>query len=302
MPNAVPAPLPPRWLAPALITLLCAIWGSSWFVIRYGLPGMPPLTLAAVRFWLAGLAMAVAAPVLQRREGQPRPPRWLWLSCGATNFALSYAILYRAEMVVPSGIAAVLWGVFPLLMALSAVWFLGERLRRAQVLGFVTAFGGIVAVFAGDLGGIGREQLPWAAFLLLSPLVSAVGTTLIKKFGSHCSSVLLNRNGMLVGALLLTALAFLTEAPLQVAWTARAMLATVYLAMFATALTFGVYFWLLRTVPASQLSLVSYVTPVLAILLGEALGDGSAGLEVWLGTALVVVGIALCVVRPRNAR
>ena len=66
-----------------------------------------------------------------------------------------------------------------------------------------------------------------------------------------------------------------------------------------TALTFGVYFWLLQQVPASRLSLISYVTPVLAVLLGALVGDGTTGTAVWLGTALVVAGVALVVRRPR---
>jgi drug/metabolite transporter (DMT)-like permease len=182
-------------------------------------------------------------------------------------------------------------------MAGSATCFLGETLRRAQWLGFAVSFAGIVVVFSGDLGGIEASDAGYAWLLLLSPLVAAFGTTLVKKYGSDASSVVLNRNGMLVGAALLTAWAFVREEPLAMAWTPRAILATLYLALLGTAMTFGIYFWLLRTAPASMLSLINYVIPVLAMLFAALVGDGEHGLAAWSGAGLVVLGVALVVRR-----
>lgn len=288
-----------RPLVPLLIALLCVVWGSTWWAIRLCLVDQPPLSSAALRFLIAGAAMSLLAPWLRRAEAAPPPPTWLWVVAGATNFAGCYGLLYVAETVVPSGIAAVLWAIFPLLMATSAVLVLGERLRRLQLAGFVLSFVGIVVVFAGDLGGLPRGEIGPPLLVLASAVSSAIGTTLVKKFGSGTSSVVLNRNGMLLGAVLLTAAAFVREQPLAMAWTGRGMLATVYLALFGTALTFGVYFWLLRTVAASRLALITYVTPVLAMLLGAAVGDGTMDRAAWLGAALVTAGIVLVVRRPR---
>lgn len=279
----------------ALITVLCLVWSSTWWVIRICLEEQPPLSSAAVRFVIAGIAMAAVTPMLRKRENAPPPPTWLWIVCGITNFGAGYGILYCAETVVPSGIAAVLWAVFPLLMAGSAVCFLGERLTAKQWLGFGVSFGGIVAVFSGDLGGIGEHNIGYAWLLLLSPIIAAIGTTLVKKYGSNSSSVVLNRNGMLLGAAMLLLAAFVREDPLAMTWSLRATLATIYLAVFGTTMTFGVYFWLLRTAPASMLALINYVIPVLAMLLAELVGDGSHGSMAWLGAGCVVFGIALVV-------
>ncbi|HEU4419234.1 MAG TPA: EamA family transporter [Planctomycetota bacterium] len=288
-----------RFTVPLLVALLCLVWGSTWWAIRLCLHDQPPLSSAALRFCIAGLLMAALSPRLARLEAAPPPPRWLWITSGLTNFAGSYGVLYAAETVVPSGIAAVLWSIFPLLMACSAVLFLGERLRVRQLAGFVVSFLGILTVFWGALESIGQQSLGWLLLLLASPVVSATGTTLVKKHGSGTSSVLLNRNGMVFGAVLLGAAAFLSEDPLAMAWTWQATVATLYLALLGTALTFGVYFWLLRRAPASMLSLISYVTPVLAMLIAAAVGDGETNAGLWLGTGLVVTGVALVVARAR---
>lgn len=288
------------WVVPALIALLCLVWGSTWWAIRICLLDQPPLSSAALRFCIAGAAMAALAPALHRRERAPAPPVWLWVTAGGLNFASSYGVLYTVEQFVPSGIAAVLWAVFPLLMAISGQCVLGERLAARQLLGFVVSFGGIVCVFGSGLGGLGEAHLGYALLLFVSPVVSAIGTTLVKRYGSGTSSVLLNRNGMLLGAAILAIAAFASEQPLAMAWTTRGVLATLYLALLGTAMTFGVYFWLLRTAPASLLSLITYVSPVLAMLLGAVVGDGDPSAGAWLGTLLVAVGIALVVVRRRR--
>lgn len=298
---SVPEPRPLRPLVvPALIVVLCLVWGSTWWAIRVCLADQPPLSSAALRFLVAGSALASAMPALRRLDPLPPPPAWLWLCTGTLSFAGSYGILYICEQTVPGGVAAVLWAIFPLLMAGSAVLVLGETLRPQQLLGFLVSFAGIVLVFVGDLGGGGPSGLGAALFLLLSPIVSAVGTTLVKKFGKGTSSLRLNRNGMLFGAVLLTTAAWLREDPLAMAWSARGLAATLYLSLCGTALTFGVYFWLLQRVPASRLALISYVTPVLAVLLGIAVGDGTFGWPLGAGTALVVAGVALVVQQGRR--
>lgn len=284
---------------PAQIALLCLIWGSTWWAIRLCVEVQPPLTSAALRFLIASLAMAALTPLLRRHEGTPPPappPVWLWSLAGATNFAGSYGVLYVAEQHVRSGTAAVLWAVFPLLMALSGVLVLGERLSPRQLLGFVICFSGICTVSANDLGG---DELHWALLLLASPLVSAVGTTLVKRHGRHSSSVLLNRNGMLLGAALLGAAAFACERPLELRWTWPAAAATLYLALVGTTLAFGLYFHLLRTTAASSLSLITYVTPVLAMLLAAIVGDGALTPLALAGTTLVAAGLFLVVGRRR---
>lgn len=293
----MPRPPAASWTTSFAITVLCVVWGSTWYGIRICLEEQPPLTSAAVRFLVAALAMAAVAPWLQRRERAPAPPTWLWCVSGLTNFAGGYAILYVAELVVPSGPAAVLWGIFPLLMAVSGVLFLDERLHRQQVIGTLVAFFGIVTVFGGGLGDIDSGNLGYSLLLLCSPFVACTGTTLVKKYGSRSSSVILNRNGMLFGAALLFLLAFAFERPLDTAWTPRGIAALGYLALLGTTMTFGVYFWLLRTTPASKLALITYVTPVVAMLLGALVGDGTIDTEAWIGTALVVLGIVLVVTR-----
>jgi drug/metabolite transporter (DMT)-like permease len=289
--------MPSNALASLFITLMCLIWGSTWYVIRVGLRDLPPFQSAAVRFAIAAAVMTLVAQFARKREGGSAPPLWLSLVLGTLNFAASYAFVYWSETRIPSALASVLWSVYPLMMAASSHRFLAhERLVPRQWLGFVLGFAGVALLFATDLPAISRDALVGGCVILGSPLVATVGTTLVKKHGGGTSSLLLNRNGMWIGALALALLAFGCERDAPAHWTPQAIATVVYLAVVGTAFTFGIYFWLLRHTSAYRMSLISYATPPVAILLGAFAGNEPitgwtiSGMAAILGGVLLVMG------------
>jgi len=82
-----------------------------------------------------------------------------------------------------------------------------------------------------------------------------------------------------------------------VSWTAPAMASIVYLAVMGTVVTFSLFFWLLRYAPAHKLSLITYVTPTIALLLGWAVGGEPITAFTVLGAALILTGIVFVVRR-----
>ena len=277
-----------------VIALLCLIWGSTWLVIRTGLADLPPLHGAALRFTVASAVFWLAAPKLSRLEGGEPPPLWMVLVFGTLNFATSYGIVYWAETVIPSGLASVLWAVFPMIMAVSGHLFLpGERLVGRQWLGFAVGFLGVALLFRTDLYHLSARAVGVGAVYLLSPLVSAVGQTCVKRHGQGVSSVLLNRGALTLGTCFLWILALSLERGAELRFTPRSVACVIYLALVGTCVAFGLYYWVLRTTPAYKMSLIAYVTPVIALTLGWSLGEEPVGAYTLLGAGLVLGGVAL---------
>ncbi len=283
------------------IVLLCLIWGSTWVVIKGGLEDLPPLTSAGARFAVAALLMVGVAALFGAREGGKKPPVWLWLVQGTTNFALSYGIVYHSETVLPSGLVSLLFGVYPMLQALAGHLFLdGERLRSTQWIGFGVGLVGLVLLFRTDLRGFGPDGVPTALLLMLSPVSVVIGTTLVKRYGGGVSSTLLNRNGMFVGAALLLAAAVALEREAGVSWTTPAVASVLYLSVMGTVVTFSLFFWLLRYVAAHRMALISYVTPALALFLGWAFAGEPVTASTLSGAACILCGVLFVVHRKRQ--
>jgi drug/metabolite transporter (DMT)-like permease len=292
-----PSPL----LAYLLLALVCLVWGSTWLVIKFGLADLPPLTAAGVRIVAAGLLMAALAPWLARREGGGRAPWLVVLAQGLSQFAFNYGLVYYAESLLPSGLVSVLWASFPLMIALGGRWFSeSDRLTSGQWIGCVVALLGVVLLFVTDIASVGPKALGVALVLLLAPASVAVSTLLIKHRAAGASSVLLNRDSMLVGGAVLVLSALLLEHDAPQRWTAVALGSVAYLTLLGTVFTFGVYIWLLRHLPAYLLSLTSYVVPVLALLLGAAFGGEPLTLTTLAGTGLVIGGVSLTLRTKRS--
>jgi len=291
---------PSTQLVVAIVALLCVVWGSTWIVISAGLRDLPPLTTAGARFLLSALIMSLIAPTLAKREGGDKPAFSAWFWVGLLNFAASYAIVYWSETHLPSGLTSVLWSVYPILMAVSGSLFLsGEKIRTRQGVGFALGFAGVALLFLTDLRSISSDAVPAGLILLISPLVSCVGTTILKKRGAKASSILVNRNAMWLGAVILCAMALLFERDEPQAWSPRAIGSIVYLALIGTVLTFTLYFWLLRHVAAYRLSMIAYITPAIALTLGTWIGREQLTQWTVIGSLTILCGVALVVLRPR---
>lgn len=277
-----------------LVALLCLIWGSTWLVIQQGLRDLPPFSSAAARFGVAAVLMVPTCALLTRREGGSRAPWWLAGVVGTLQFATSYAIVYWVETRLPSALTSILWASYPLMIAMAAHFAIpGERLRGAQIVGFLTGFAGVVLLFVTDIRGIGDPAIPAALLLLCSPLVVAISTVCIKRHATGVSSLHLNRNALFVGAAELTLLAFVVEDPTLVHFTPAALFSVGYLALIGTVLAFGVYHWLLRYAAATRLAVIPYISPAVAVLLGVTVAGEPVSQMTVLGLALILTGVVL---------
>src|SRR3954453_18062558 len=152
----------------SLYALLVAIWSSTWVAIKIGLEDTPPLLGAGVRFALAGVGLLALAAV---RGRSLRTDRVLATVLAVLPFFGTYALVYWGEQYVPSGLAAVLFGVLPIYVALIAsVALRDEQLRARLFLGVVLALGGLVVGFSESVAlGSSRYALVAAFACVAAP-------------------------------------------------------------------------------------------------------------------------------------
>jgi drug/metabolite transporter (DMT)-like permease len=287
----------------AVFLLLSLIWGTTWAAIRIGLAGIPPVSGVALRFTLAAAILFALSPLLGVRYRGSRREWALWGVNGVLSFCVSYGVVYWAQQWVPSALASVLFATMPLFVAVLAHSFLpGERLNRVGLAGMLVGFAGVAVIFSEDFNRLGGPQVALAAaVLLVSPFVSAVASVAIKRWGSGIHPVSLAAVPMGIAAGVMGALAFAVERNHTFIIDAASVGALLYLAVFGSAVTFTLYYWLLRHVRATRVSLIAYTTPVVAVAVGALLLDEPMTVRTLAGSALVVAGVALAVHRAGPA-
>lgn len=287
-----------RWAGLALVAF---IWGSTWLAIKIGLEDLPPFLAAGTRF-------AVATGVLAALSWAggiafPRGARLHagLLAIGVLTFIVNYGAVYWGEQYIPSGLAAVLFAVNPLLVLLLAHAALEtERITVRKLVGVVVGLAGVALIFRADLSLVHPRAPIGAAVTLLAPLVAALCSVGIKKWGQELHPYTLTLLPMAYGTVGLLAIARATEDVAAARWTAGAALSTIYLAVFGSVIAFVVYYRLLKEVAVSKLALVSYAFPVVAVALGWLVLDERLTGGMLAGAGLVIVGIALATARRRR--
>ena len=282
----------PRTVVWWLYAALVIIWSSTWVVIKIGLEDVPPLLGAGIRFAVAGAGLLVAARVMRRSL---RTDLVLAATLATLPFAAAYGLIYWGEQYVPSGLAAVLFGVMPLYSAtIASLALADEPLHPRLLAGIAVAIGGLALAFGESLAlGDAEWALLAAVACALAPLASAVGNVAIKRRGATLDAVVLNGWAMLGGGLLLLAASAPTEDWASTAWTGQAVGSIVYLAAIGSALTFVTLTILLRELPAVTMSYITLLLPFGALAFGAALYDERITLAAVAGALLVACGLAV---------
>lgn len=286
------------WRVPAFV-LLCAIWGSTWLVIKIGYGGLGPLNVAAIRFLLAGLVMVPLVPIFGATWPK-RPQEWgLAAFVGIFLFAIHYGLIYWGELRLDSGMTAVIFAVNPLMTALMAHAYLpGERATPRKLGGTLVAFVGVATLFAGSLRLDPSLALPILA-IVVAAFFGAVGIVTTKKHAGGLHPAALNAPAMLIGGVALLAASYATGESPGLPSDAGTWGAIAYLALAGSVVTFLVYFWLLRAWTATTMSMIAVIVPLVALALGYlALGERPT-LWTALGGALILGGVTLALTSRR---
>lgn len=288
---------PTRLATRASLVALVLIWGTTWAAIRIGLQGIPPLAGVALRFAIAGGVLLACVPWVGVRLGRGRRERGLWASNALLTFVIAYSVLYWAEQWVPSGLAAVLFATFPLFVALIAHFGLpGERLGWQGLAGVLVGFAGVAVIFSEDFGALGGSQVAVASTVtLLSPLSAAFGSVAVKRWGEGIHPLSISAVPMLLAAAFLAPLSWAFESDRPLVFDTQSVLALLYLALIGSAVPFTLYFWLLKHQRATDLALINYAIPVVAVAVGAFFLDEPVTARLLAGAALVVAGVAVAV-------
>ena len=276
-----------------LYILLCLIWGSTWLAIKIGLSSAPPVTTAALRFLLA-LAVLLVISMIKRCRYPRNVKTLLSLAWpGLWMYGISYALVYLAEMYIDSGTAAVLFGAFPFFVAgLSWLLYRTERLSWIGWLGMFVGFAGVVVISYDSLQG--SPQLFIGSLLAVAaPLAAAYGIVVHKHRHANEDIVVSVIVQMAAGGVLLIVWALLFEDWSSLTLSPEGMGSIVYLALCGTVFTFLTYYWLVARLPVVSVSLVAFITPLVAILIGVFVADEKLTLALAAGTALILGGVAL---------
>ena len=280
----------------AAITLLVLAWGTTFAAVKIGLESAPPLLFAGLRALLGGAVMAFLA---WRRSGPPplagQGRDYTLLT--ALNVLLFFGLQSVAIGLLPSGLAAVLIYLQPVLVGVLAWWLLGEPMTGPRVLGLVLGFAGILVVSGGAFAG--HVSGPGVALAVASALAWALGTIVFKATDGRVDPWWAVAVPFLVGGALLTLVGLVDEGA-DITWSPRFIVALAFAGFVGTALAWSLWFGRVAAGEAGRAASYIFFVPLVGVVVGAVLLDEALTASLLAGAALVVLGVYRVNRRPRR--
>jgi drug/metabolite transporter (DMT)-like permease len=251
----------------ALIILLGAVWGCSFFFNAILIREISPLWVAAGRVTIGAVICWLF--FLGTRRPLPRDlglyPRFLLL--GILNYAIPFALFPFAEQTVASGLVGVINGLTPMTTVLvSQVWRGGEKATWNKIVGVLLGFAGAVILASPSLGAGASAQIVGILAAIGATLCYAVTLNYARRFKDIDSTV--TASASLTGAAIVSVPAALLFSGVPVITQVETWGALFGIGVFSTSFSFLLVYWLLPRVGATNISLNTFITPISAILLG----------------------------------
>jgi drug/metabolite transporter (DMT)-like permease len=282
-----------RLLIGVALLAVYLVWGSTYYAIKIGLETLPPFALAAIRFWLAGIALfaflrwrGFALPSVRQARNSAVMGTLL---LGGGNGFVCYA-----QQSVSSGLAAVAVASMPLFAAMFAGMY-GNWPSRRDALGLAIGFAGVLVL------NTGAEFLAsplGAAALIAAPLLWAFGSVWSRR--QDLPNVWMSTAvQMLAGGVVLTAMSLGAGEHWPPTITAQGAAVIVYLAVFGSLVGFTAYVYLLQTVRPALATSYAYVNPPIAIAIGVLFAGEALTAHEVVAAAIILAGVAIILTAKR---
>ena len=276
---------------PAAYLGVILIWSTTPLAIQWSGVGADFMFPLLVRMLIGLGACLVLMRVLCINMVRSRAALNAYVAAGSGIFG-AMLLVYWGARYVPSGLIAVLFGLIPLFTGLiGLVMSDAERLTPAKLAGIVLGLAGLIVIF-GAGAKTGAQALPGIAAILCAVAIQAASLVWVKRTGVALPVLALTTGALtlVVGLLLPLWLVLFGHVP---QWSMRAGLSTLYLGIFGSVAGFTLYFYVTKHLQAGQVALITLITPVSALLLGQTLNGERPGVDVWLGTVLILLGLGI---------
>ena len=271
-----------------LFAAMCLIWGIPYLMIRVAVRELAPVTLV---FFRTAIGAALLVPfAARRRELRPLLARW-WplLAYTVIEVVIPWVLLARAETKLTSSLTGLLIAAVPLVGAVVvALTGTRERQGRRRWLGLLVGIGGVAALVGLDVGQVGALAVAEVGGVAVC---YAIGPIILSRRLNDVPAL-----GVVAGSLLLAAVLYAPFAAFR--WptempSAHVVESVIGLAVICTALAFLVFFALIAEVGPVRATVITYVNPAVAAVLGVAILSEHLSAGMLVGFALILAGCVL---------
>jgi drug/metabolite transporter (DMT)-like permease len=286
-----------RDLLPAYLALvaICIIWGTTYLALRIAVLHFPPFLFTALRQTIAGVILIGITFLVSSNHNLTKEHIFRQAVAGFFMISLGNGLVAWAEMIIPSGIAAIICSLMPVLVILINLGIHREEKPNAVVTGgVVLGLAGIVLVFSEHVREFSKPDYVAGIVLIFTAVLAWAGGSIWIKKRNNSTNVFMNAGlQMFFGGLWLFPLSAIFDDYEMITWTTEAIYPFIYLVVFGSIIAYVAYSYALRKLPMTIVSLYAYINPLVAVFLGWLVLSEKLNGRILIAFIITVTGIYL---------
>ena len=275
------------------LSAICLIWGTTYLVLRIAVLHFPPFLFVTIRQLIAG-SLLIGFMLLSGKAAWPdRAHLFRQAIAGFFMISLGNGLVAWAEVVIPSGVAAIICSLMPMVVILINLGVnKDERPTVAIVTGVLLGLGGIMMIFGEHLVEFAKIEYQLGILVIFIAVLSwAGGSVWLKRRGNDGNAFLNAGLQMFFGGIWLIPGALIFDDLGHVTWSAEAFYSMIYLVLIGSIVAYACYSYVLRKLPMTIVSLYAYVNPIVAVTLGWIVLSEKLNLRIGIAILVTVAGI-----------
>lgn len=268
------------------------LWATTPLAIKWSGEGPGFLFGVTARMTIGTVCTLIVLVLMRQHLVWHRKARLTYLAVALQIYGSMLAVYWAAQF-IPSGWISVIFGLTPLMTALLAAIFQGERsLTPGKLLAYGSGVSGLAIMFGSALQ-LGYDAVLGISGVLVSALLQSVSSVWIK-----CIAARLPALSQVAGGLLLALPSYLltwviADGHWPTALTPASLAAIIYLGVIATTIGFAFYYYLLTHLPATRVALITLVSPLLALMLGHIINHEPLTIKIVTGTLFIISALIM---------
>ena len=266
------------------------IWSTTPLAIKWSSEGVSYLIALTSRMTLGLIGIGVILIILKQRLSLERQALRTYIASGISMY-LSMMGVYWASQYIPSGWVSVIFGFSPIMTGLMAALILKEdAVTPVKLFGMVLGVIGLIIIFG---NGYSSDMKLFAGIMVVlgSTLVHSLSSVLIKSFNARLTGFTSSAGGLLVAVPLFAITCLYNGQSLPDELSARALGCILYLGIIASTFGFALYYYVLMRMDVGRVSLITLITPVSALILGNILNNEPVSASIVIGAGCITVGL-----------
>jgi len=267
------------------------IWTTTPLAIKWSSEGTGFVFAVSSRMVL-GAVIAMLLTIIMRLDIPWHKPAIKTYLFSGLGIAVSMMFVYWAAQYIPSGWISLIFGLSPIITGLIMFVLYGENeFSKDKLLGLLLGLAGLALIFTTGFT-LSMNAVLGVVAVLLSTVIYSFTAIKVKQYNQSLPALTITATGLMFAMPFYILCWYLIDGDIPEVIVTRAGMSILYLALFGSVIGFALFFYILKHVSATRVSLITLLTPVTALLLGKYLNDEPLSLQIVAGAIMILLGLA----------